>query len=113
MINVEGRSIKEIGRELIAALHAYENLIDEYFTIASNSPTHPMPGHRLNILSNWPDDVHWIACYAVRGSSEGHYIHVDLIRTDESRDLVFLGKTFQGMQHAQLIAARCAELLDA
>jgi len=119
-IDVEGRSIKEIGAELCAALRKdpqHGDLIDEYFSISIsityNSSTESVPGHRLNLTSIWPTDTHWIACYAVTGNSEGHYIHVDLIRTGETRDLVFLGKTFQGMQHAQLIAAKCAELLGA
>jgi len=46
----------------------------------------------------------WIACYAVVGSSEGHYIHVDIIKSDGSRELLFLGKTFLGMDYALYVS---------
>lgn len=45
----------------------------------------------------------WIAVYPVTGGNEGHYIHVDLIwqrEYTEGRVPLFLGKTFQGMDHA-------------
>lgn len=58
-------------------------------------------------------DLRWIACYAVTGNSEGHYVHVDLIGSEGQRRLVFLCKTFEGMDHAYKIAQRCAELLGA
>lgn len=46
----------------------------------------------------------WIACYAVVGSSEGHYIHVDIIKADNSREFLFLGKTFAGMDYALYVS---------
>ena len=42
----------------------------------------------------------WIACYAVVGGSEGHYIHVDIITTNGEQKPLFLGKTFLGMEYA-------------
>lgn len=54
----------------------------------------------------------WIACFAVTGDSEGHYIHVEVVK-DDSRELIFLGKTFQGMEHAYRIALVCARILGA
>jgi len=56
---------------------------------------------------------HWCAVYAVTGGSEGHYIHVDLIRNDESRELVILAKTFDGMTTAYEIAHDLAVFLYA
>lgn len=58
----------------------------------------------------------WLACYAVTGSNEGHYIHVDAI-VDHGNDRhvvsIFQGKTFGGREAAYRIAAKCADLLGA
>jgi hypothetical protein len=55
-----------------------------------------------------PRRIRWIACYAVQGGSEGHYIHVDFITSDDmgdhKRQLAYLGKTFQGLDHAVKVA---------
>lgn len=55
---------------------------------------------------------HWIAVYAVRGSAEGHYIHVDVIKADNSRETMLLAKTFAGLAAAYDVAKICAELLS-
>lgn len=66
------------------------------------------------------DELRWVACYAVTGGSEGHYIHVDLIVLHDfnGRDLrvvhhLAMIKTFMGMKHARHIAGVCADMLDA
>lgn len=106
MIEIEpGRQLADIHKELRAALGG---LIDEYFDIDPEVRRNGFCG-----LLQWPDNIHWIACYAVTGGSEGHYIHIDLIDRDGNRTLTFLGKTFQGMQHARCIADRCADELGA
>lgn len=111
MIATEGRIILNIYRDLVVVLG---DMVDEYFRLGgARQPTPSEPGFRLSGNDKWPTDCKWIACYAVTGGSEGHYIHVDVIRTDQSRDMVFLGKTFQGMEHAQKMAARLAEELGA
>jgi hypothetical protein len=55
-----------------------------------------------------PRRINWVACFAVEGGSEGHYIHVELIYSDEKgnqrRELAFLGKTFMGLDHALKVA---------
>lgn len=80
-----------------------DDLIDEYFSnIAEYSKKGDQP---------FPKDDHWIACYAVTGASEGHYVHVDIIK-DNKRSLLYLAKTFKGMDHAWKIAARLGELLS-
>jgi hypothetical protein len=56
-----------------------------------------------------------LVVYAVRGGSEGHYIHVDVNFVDDGnsrRDIVMLGKTFAGMSDAVQIAAFVAEVLE-
>ncbi len=105
-IEVEpGRPLRDIFVELRAELGG---MIDEYFDIYPEVWRQGFGG-----VLQWPDNIKWIACYAVTGGSEGHYIHVDLIDREGRRTLTFLGKTFQGMAHAQAIANRCAELLGA
>jgi hypothetical protein len=42
----------------------------------------------------------WIACYAVVGGSEGHYIHVDALTVEGKFVQIFTGKTFLGMNFA-------------
>ena len=104
MVNIYGQLVKRLG-----------DMVDEYFHLAIEISYAP---NRADI--EWPTRIRWLACYAVTGGSEGHYVHIDaLMVEDEGRDQhlvvrpLFLGKTFQGMAHAQAIAAKCAELLGA
>lgn len=86
------------------ALHKrIRRLVDEYFTVACG----------VNTQAEWPADVRWVACFPVTGGNEGHYVHVEVVLSDGSRKLLFLGKTFKGMAHAAKIAARCAVALGA
>jgi hypothetical protein len=61
----------------------------------------------------------WIACYAVTGGSEGHYIHVDRMYLkrecdrDFTREPLFLVKTFGGYAQACAIAAHLGARLGA
>ena len=61
----------------------------------------------------WPAEWQWISVYAVTGTSEGDYVHLDVIRRDGSREMMALYKTFGGRQKAQLVACRAATLLGA
>jgi len=116
-IELEGRTLRDIYKDLRAALK-FKGCIDEYFNAASrfpgSDPNDPInQGFRLGLDSVWPADTKWIACYVVTGGSEGHYIHVDVIHSDQTRDLAFIGKTFMGATRAHEIAAACASLLGA
>lgn len=99
-------TVADVCRKLRTILQA-EDLIDEYLSVSNDTdqPFFSLVGH-----------YRWIACYAVTGGSEGHYIHIDLIHgydQDWSGKALHLitGKTFLGLNHAQKIANRCAELL--
>lgn len=95
------RGAGEILRELNARLDAEGLRPDEYgFSVHGNDPM-------------WPIHYAWVACYAVTGGNEGHYIHIDAITKEGTRRLMSLGKTFQGMDHALLIANACARHLGA
>ena len=90
------RSIGEIFQELKKRLEKDRFLPEEYFNIAPwQSAEKEFPQWR------------WIACYAVTGCSEGHYIHVDVIASGGERNLLFLGKTFQGKSFATKVALAC------
>ena len=96
-----------------------EGLIDEYFSLAAlwDREMKEMEG---KFFLEYIDGYRTIACYPVEGSSEGHYIHVEAygMRSPQQTGMVpvrylFVGKTFKGMEHAALIARRCAEMLGA
>jgi hypothetical protein len=103
------RPLRDIRRDLVAYLKGagveYENL--DYFELASSASFDPAK------YETWPDRNHCrLACYAVTGGNEGHYLHVELL-TGEERILLFTGKTFEGMAHAWKVAMACADALGA
>lgn len=102
----ETETVADVCGKLRAVLDE-ENLIDEYFSVSGMAE---QPFWKL------VESHRWIACYAVTGGSEGHYVHIDLICgydhdwTGKALHLI-TGKTFLGLAHALKIANRCAELL--
>jgi hypothetical protein len=99
-------TVADVCRQLRAVLDE-DDLIDEYFSLSIETD---------QTFVSLVQDYRWIACYAVTGGSEGHYIHVDLIDgydgdyNGKAQHLI-TGKTFLGLDHALKIANRCAELL--
>jgi len=84
------KTIEEVYLETVNFLKE-QGLFDEldYFTIENALKTEtPFPRWR------------WIACYAVVGGNEGHYIHVDAITSEGKHIMIFTGKTFSGMDFA-------------
>lgn len=113
----------------------YKVLIDEYM---SGPHCEWWKGESRDV----PKDYRGVACYAVTGGSEGHYVHcefysdVEVVKVSsyeysscdfgEAKKVrpiaghrlqtitrLALIKTFRGMEHAQALAARCAKLLGA
>ena len=78
----------------------------EYFSL-SIAATHLHPRRADEPIGRY----RWIACYAVTGGSEGHYIHVDRLyeaapyASAITQEPLFLGKTFGGYARACEIAA--------
>jgi hypothetical protein len=100
------RLVKDVAADLAVVL---DKMIDEYISCAV---------HGDACATERVREYRWIACYAVTGGSEGHYVHVDLVGDIDDRGVrpvqpVAVVKTFQGMAHAYAIAARCAEVLGA
>lgn len=114
IFRVAGRPVAEVARDLCNELERL-NLIDEYAGVGheykyDNAKCPDTP-------TDWPDNLHNIACYAVIGGSEGHYVHVDMVLTANRPNTraqhvcLALIKTFRGMGHAREIAAKCYYLL--
>lgn len=82
------------------------------YTIVKGRYVHN-PGRRNQPIGRY----RWIACYAVTGGSEGHYVHVDRIWDvdHEGRHLenLITIKTFGGYEEACAIAAYVGRRLDA
>lgn len=81
-----------------------KDLIDEYFTISGglSSDDNNRP---------FPQEYNWLSVFPVTGGSEGHYIHIEVIN-GEKRELLFLAKTFRGMDHAWEISKQIGRLLN-
>jgi hypothetical protein len=65
--------------------------------------------------SLWPARWSWLAVYAVMGTSEGHYVHIDLIGCPGDGQVAQMAmvKTFSGWEKASLIAQAAGRLLGA
>jgi hypothetical protein len=102
-----GNPVSEVFRYCLHELQEYatdgEPLIDEY---VSDIASREAPGAR------WPLHASWIAVFAVTGGSEGHYVHVEALHShSNTRQLLFLAKTFRGFDHALRIVASLSKIL--
>ena len=104
---VRSRLLREIRDDLSKALEK-EGLLEEgvYYHSQRGNETFPHP---------WRS----IACFAVTGTNEGHYVHVEVFldgvdtKLEHKAKLLFSIKTFLGFEKAQHIAAACTRLLGA
>ena len=111
-----GRPVRDIVPELVERLKAdpavrFEDL--DYFHTALEVELAKHPEERV-----FPYPYSFIACFAVTGASEGHYIHIEATFRDEATKALrlrplALGKTFHGLEHAYAIATACAKHLGA
>ena len=72
---------------------------EEYFNVALDT----------GVDEPWPEGR--LVCFAVVGSSEGDYVHVET-HVGNIRKLVFLGKTFDGPTAAWAFARRLYDMLE-
>ena len=98
----QGRLLSDIRAELIEELKQ-AGLYDEldYFSTLPRDKS-----------ARCPLDYKVIACFAVVGGSEGHYIHVESQDGEKNSQLIFLGKTFSGPQHALAVSNLLTHLLS-
>lgn len=109
---VRMRTLGEVFSDLKARLEAEGLLPDEYFSVSlSYRYMEKYRGMKENEIPI-PQDYWRIICFAVTGTSEGHYIHVGAVIRDGTYQNLFLGKTFQGMDFAQRVTAACATWLS-
>lgn len=68
---------------------------------------------KYNHASQEIPDYQQLACYAVTGGNEGHYVHVDLVMPGGEHVPLFTFKTLMGSEHAWQITMKAADLLAA
>jgi hypothetical protein len=98
-IETDGRKVFDVLAELNELLEIYGAQPDEYGVWCGGD------------IVTWPEG-RWIACYAVRGGSEGWYVHIDVITQDRERLPIGLAKCWS-KELAWKVATKAAELLDA
>ena len=111
IVNTRGRKFIDILKDLNTKMRAMPWPKDtdyEGFTYCYNAGDDDRGKHVV-----FPTHYRWIACFCVAGGNEGHYVHLELIHRNDSRQLVFLCKTFYGRAHGELLAIRAAALLGA
>lgn len=114
MLDTDRLTIRELYQTLRREIEALDHDGFEYFSLSSNLQYDDKARQDQPI-----GRCRWIACYAVTGGSEGHYIHVDRIylakdyAREFSHEPLFLGKTFGGYARACEIAAYLGARLGA
>jgi hypothetical protein len=100
-ILTDGRTVGEIAVELRRRIGGVE-----YVEAGSTGRGAP-----------WPAYPRWLACYAVAGGNEGHYVHVDAlhaqVRGPALVQQLLVVKVLTGREHALAVASLCARLLSA
>lgn|GEM_PF-1447087 len=93
---VATKSLTDVLTEIVQLLPLYGISMDDldYFDVcASNRGNMPFPRLYFRLI-----------CFPVTGGSEGHYIHVGVVKQDQTYEDLFLGKTFLGYGKACEIA---------
>lgn len=93
---VRTKTVDEVLSEIRAAVGEYPEGGEEYLS------AFPLT------VGTWPEGR--TVVFAVEGTSEGHYVHVEVHHGD-SRVLVLLAKTFAGRDAAWRFARQLADLL--
>ena len=95
-------------REVIAQLNERLKWLDMQ---SDESDWHSLLGYEDGQSRDmeWPEGR--IAVFAVTGSSEGHYMHLHVLK-DGKETLIALAKTFRGFDFATIYAYTTARLLE-
>lgn len=117
-LDTDRLTIDELYQTLRPELEAFDGTLGDdsgldYFSVASEIQYDNPRRHQVI------GKTRWFACYAVTGTSEGHYIHIDRIYQAEPYDRkwthepIFLAKTFGGYSGACALAAYLGARLGA
>lgn len=102
------RRVGEVATELRLVMQiegfSLESLCDEFWDYRQKRMVYGKD--RL-----WPQTWSAIACYAVRGGSEGHYVHIEANQPRGHFVPLMHMKTFGGEEMALRMANRCTQLL--
>jgi len=110
--NEKPRNLRDVYHDVSVELQQAGLLGDmDYFSMSSSL-------HCDDPVRLFPLRWKWIACYAVTGGSEGHYVHVDVTHRgadleSEKTETIFIGKTFSGMDNALEIAGALSKIMGA
>ena len=106
--------VKEAGKLTLGEVEELLNTKLKELGIAPDDYGFDLTYH-LKADQEFPE-YHWICCYPVTGSSEGHYMHIDIIDGNGYKHL-FTGKTLRegqtGMEYAYEVCKVAALLLGA
>lgn len=112
-IDVETMSLRQLKQILQPEVEAIADGMD-YFELSIEAK-YQNPARLDQPIGRY----RWIACYAVTGGSEGHYVHIDRLYLEKEydreyqREPIMLIKTFGGYAQACAIAALIGERLGA
>ncbi len=99
----EGKPFKDVIAEVNLYLKSI-GITHELFGEVTGWEEHP-------ILGAMPERWQWIACYPVKGSSEGYYIHIDILFHNGTRTMFGLAKVWD-WESACLRANAAAKILN-
>ena len=110
-INERGNPLSEIIKEIHTLLKKdYPGLLEQgdYFGVSAATE---LKGSTL-----WPMEYHWVCVHYVRGGSEGFYIHVATVDTENKYRIIFLGKTllegYEVISWAEKMVAALSRILS-
>ena len=106
------RTLGDVWNDIVATLPAYG--------IDLNDFDYAGPVCRTDRDQLFPQGYRWLACFTVRGCSEGWFVHVATVSSksvegwEEAQVVVtlFLAKTFNGWATANALANALAVMLD-
>ena len=106
---VDPEAVPETWGDLLNALIAAGFEKDEY--LSSQSIELGMSFEEFCAKDLWDEETWRLACFWVRGGSEGYYTHIEEIRRDKTSRCYILGK-FWNWERAQECANYAARLLN-
>jgi len=102
------RTLGEVWEDIEAALPAYGIDLGEF--------DYAGPMFHQECARIFPHGYRWLTCFTVRGDSEGWFVHVVAIHSQDGKpvlETLYLAKTFAGWETALALANAITRMLDA